>query len=159
MLQGICSAALPKVFLDHNRGLIETLVNNSENLRNITDHFKGLTKSFHMYFFWESLKTTGLNDFVVPKESAAPDEYAEERAGIDADHSGMCKFKDHKAPGYTLVEEALIRYSEAAPEAILTRWKKARTLLHDERQYEALELFGPGVAAPLADSPSGREGM
>jgi hypothetical protein len=139
MLQSICSTALPKTFLDHNHSLVNTLKENSETLRNITDHFKGLSRNFHMYFFWESLKTNGLNDFVVPKESAAPDELAEERSGIEADHSGMCKFSSERSPGYNLVEEAIQRYSEQAPAVIASRWVKAKRLMAEGRVSDALD--------------------
>lgn len=45
-----------------------------------------------------------------------------ERAGIQADHSHMCKFENDSAPGFDLVAEAIQRYSEEAPDAIKGRW-------------------------------------
>ena len=59
---------------------------------------------------------------VVDEESASPTVQDVERAGIQADHSHMCKFENDSAPGFDLVVEAIQRYADEAPAQIKGRW-------------------------------------
>lgn len=43
--------------------------------------------------------------------------------GIEANHSGMCKFSGPNAPGYRTVSMAIYEWVEEAPSAIEVRWK------------------------------------
>ena len=45
-----------------------------------------------------------------------------ERAGIQADHSHMCKFENEDSPGFDLVAEAIQRYADDAPSQVKARW-------------------------------------
>lgn len=57
------------------------------------------------------------------EESASPTVQDVERAGIQADHSHMCKFKNDTAPGFDLVAEGIQRYADDAPSTIKSRWE------------------------------------
>ena len=59
---------------------------------------------------------------VVDEESASPTVQDVERAGIQADHSPLCKFEDENAPGFDLVAEAIQRYAGEAPSQTKARW-------------------------------------
>lgn len=59
---------------------------------------------------------------MVDEESASPTVQDVERAGIQADHSHMCKFEDENAPGFDLVAEAIQRYADEAPSQVKSRW-------------------------------------
>lgn len=59
---------------------------------------------------------------IVEEDSAAPYIEGVQRAGIEADHREMCKFGSVESPGYEVVAEALIRYTQEAPDRISQRW-------------------------------------
>jgi protein SERAC1 len=98
---------------------------------------------FHIYFFHEGkpmdLKTT--RDFVVDETSAAPVMAGVERMVIERDHSHMCKFEDENAPGYDVVAEAIMRYSDDAPNLITGRWEEEKRIRDLEKQEMAKEVL------------------
>ncbi|KAF5867387.1 hypothetical protein ETB97_000156 [Aspergillus alliaceus] len=124
LLQNICSAVLPKKYMESSSQLVKALRTNNETLQNINSLFANMTTRFHIYFFHETLSTDvkGTRELIVDESSAAPYIDGVERMGIEADHRHMCKFQDDNAPGYEAVAEALLRYSRDAPATILDRW-------------------------------------
>lgn len=124
--------------------LLSALEHESETLQNITDYFVPLMRNFRIFFLWEQ-EQTGLKllgrDYVVPQESAAPVHDDTERAGIAADHRRMVKFESPSSQGFRMVMDALSRYCEEAPPAILRRRAGAVQVLGMERQREAAETF------------------
>ncbi|MCJ1283103.1 hypothetical protein MMC26_002430 [Xylographa opegraphella] len=136
-------ALVPSKVLDTDGQLINALEEGSEVLQNITDMFVPLMKNFHIFFFWEQVKTNmGITqDYVVEESSAAPIIDNTERAGLPNDHVNICKFESRTSPGYRLVVAALIRYSKEAPEVISQRWKHAIEMLNSKRTQEAYELL------------------
>lgn len=85
----------------------------------------------------------GSRELVVDEASAAPPAEGVERMGIEADHRHMCKFDNDPSPGYEAVAEALLRYSQHAPDTIAARWaeeNKTRPLTQKEK---AREIFAP----------------
>ena len=64
---------------------------------------------------------------VVDEESASPTVQDVERAGIQADHSHMCKFENERAPGFDLVVDGIQRYAEEAPTTIKMKWDSEKT--------------------------------
>ena len=79
--------------------------------------------------------------YIVPRESAVPPWTNIEQAGIDADHSHLCKFSSTGDPGFRLILAALKRYIRLAPEVIRERWSEDRKLLKREIELEAAELM------------------
>ncbi|KAB8257786.1 lipa and NB-ARC domain protein [Aspergillus pseudonomiae] len=156
LLQNICSAVLPKKYMETSSQLVKALRTNNETLQNINSLFADMMSRFHIYFFHETLSTDvkGTRELIVDESSAAP--YAEgvERMGIEADHRHMCKFEDENAPGYEAVAEALLRYSRDAPATILDRWaeeeqtrraatqNKLKDLLRNERPDSTSQMEG-----------------
>ena len=69
--------------------------------------------------------------------------YDVERAGIQADHSHMCKFESESSPGFDVVVDAIARYSAAAPEMMQTRWNSEKADRKAQRLHQAEELVGP----------------
>lgn len=63
-----------------------------------------------------------------------------ERAGIQADHSHMCKFESENAPGFDLVAEAIQRYADAASDTIKPRWEAEKNDRATQRIFDANEL-------------------
>ena len=77
---------------------------------------------------------------MVEEESASPTVQDVERAGIQADHSHMCKFENDNAPGFDLVVEGIQRYAEAAPYTIKPRWEAEKDERANQRRFDANEL-------------------
>ncbi|KAI3328021.1 hypothetical protein HD806DRAFT_346680 [Xylariaceae sp. AK1471] len=132
----LTSLALPRRFGRFERGLVKALEEESETLQNITDYFTPLMKDFYIHFFWEQEKTDlkYTRDYIVEKESAAPDFDDTERSGIPADHSGMVKFEDSTSSSFRLVAATLERYCEEAPAAINQRWANSNPAFARSRQ-------------------------
>ncbi|OKL63384.1 hypothetical protein UA08_01515 [Talaromyces atroroseus] len=142
LLQKICSAVLPKKFMDSSPQLIEALRSNNEVLQNINRLFNDFFSRFHIYFFHETrpLDLKGTREFVVDEASAAPDIEGAERMGIEADHNSMAKFEDDSSPGFEAVAEAIIRYSRDAPAVIAGRWVEEKAHVQLQNRSKADEL-------------------
>ncbi|WEW55150.1 hypothetical protein PRK78_000578 [Emydomyces testavorans] len=152
LLQSICGAVLPKKLFDTSPQLINSLKTDNEHLQIINRDFVQIMDRFRIYFFHESkpmdLKST--RAFIVDESSAAPLMDGVERMGIEADHSGMCRFEDEGSPGYEAVAEAILRYSTDAPNAVFSRWAQEFKERKLERQEEARRLYG--LNDPLGES-------
>ncbi|PWY92397.1 catalytic protein [Aspergillus heteromorphus CBS 117.55] len=143
LLQNICSAVMPKKFMESSPQLVKTLKTNNETLQNINSLFADITSRFHIYFFHETLSSDikGTRELIVDESSAAPYMEGVERMGIEADHSHMCKFDDDNSPGYEAVAEALLRYSRDAPNTIYDRWVEEEKTRRVQKQTKVRELF------------------
>lgn len=165
-LERICDAVIPGRVLDTRRDLVDALKTNNETLQNIDRQFIQIMSKFHIFFFHEG-KPTKLGsklEFVslvavseicryiltlvqiVDEDSASPTVQDVERAGIQADHSHMCKFENENAPGFDLVVEGIQRYADQAPGIITGRWeaeKRERGMRRDADITEMSRLY-PG---------------
>jgi protein SERAC1 len=141
-LQKLAALTVPTKALQIESSLINALEEESETLQNITDQFAPLMSNFHVYFFWEQLKTDlkFSKDYIVDEASAAPILDNTERSGIAADHRGLCKFKKSSDQGFRTVVAALRRYKEQAPGVVTGRAIRASAALNDQRWHEATEL-------------------
>jgi len=148
-LEWLCKA-VPKKALDTSPQLIDALKMNSETLQNIDRQFAQLVEYFHLFFFHEAKPTDlkGTLRFIVEEDSAAPTLPDVERAGIQADHSHICKFDNENSPGFDLVVDGIQRYAEDAPETIKSRWRAEQAERKTQRLRKAQELF-PGATDSL----------
>jgi hypothetical protein len=123
--------------------IVLPLARGSEILQDIEDQFAPLAKRFSTYCFWEQLPSLvdGKECFIVDKESAVPLWPEIEQAGLDANHSQMCKFRTVHDSGFKIILAALKRYSEHAVKTIRYRWTEDRKLLKSEAEAEATELL------------------
>ncbi|KAI0437710.1 ribonuclease-like protein p/mrp subunit [Xylaria telfairii] len=140
--QRIIDVLLPSKLVDTQAQLLDALKEGSEVLQETTDNFAPLMKDLRIYFFWEQEKTDlGYKlDYVVTESSAAPILDNTDRAGLRADHRGMCRFSSRNAPGYKLVASSLLRYSRDAPQAISRKWRIEKEMLQSLRQQELANL-------------------
>ncbi|KAL8720026.1 MAG: hypothetical protein Q9225_003042 [Loekoesia sp. 1 TL-2023] len=131
--------------------LLSTVENESETLQAITDQFMPLMKQFHIFFFWEEVKTDNgdENVYIVEESSAAPIVDNTERAGIHANHAQMIQFSNRTMSSYRTVIEALMRYCRDAPCIITYRWQQATESLARARNNEAFELMAKQSFAEL----------
>lgn len=143
LLQNICSAVLPKRFMETSPHLIGALRTNNETLQNINSLFAEMMGRYHIYYFHETRSTNvkGSRELIVDESSAAPYVEGVERMGIEADHSTMCKFDGENSPGYEAVAEALLRYSRDAPATISARWLEEKNTRAIRKKAKAKEIF------------------
>ncbi|KAJ5728287.1 hypothetical protein N7493_004617 [Penicillium malachiteum] len=143
LLHNICTAVLPKKFMEGSPQLVKALRTNNETLQHINSLFADILSRFHIYFFHETRSTDvrGTREIIVDEASAAPYIEGVERMGIEADHSHMCKFDDENSAGYEVVAEALKRYSRQAPTLIADRWVAERTARTMEMKAKAREIY------------------
>lgn len=81
---------------------------------------------------------------VVDQTSAAPPVDGV-RGGIEATHSGMCKFMKLNSPGYVPVVSNIRKYARDAPATIVARWEEEREKQMRARKFQANELTGQCV--------------
>ena len=138
-LQKLASTIVPKQISQFKSSLVSALEEESETLQNITDYFIPLIKHFRLCFFWEQEKTDlkYTKEYIVERESAAPNFDNTERSGISADHSGMVKFDSNRSPGFRMAAAVVLQYCEDAPKAIRNKLAASRKQLSEERQREA----------------------
>lgn len=136
--------------------LSSALTKNSATLRDIADQFAPLTKRFSIYFFWEEIESRlgATKGFIVEQDSADPGWETADRAGISADHSQMCKFRDENDDGFKLVLSACRRYIKYAPRVVKTRWIEDRELLARELRQEAAEMLRHDSGLSVSGGPS-----
>ncbi|KAJ5827060.1 hypothetical protein N7447_003823 [Penicillium robsamsonii] len=150
LLQNICNAVLPKRFIESSPQLVKALRTNNETLQHINSLFVDIMGRFHIYFFHETRSTDmrGTREVIVDEHSAAPYMEGVERAGIEADHSHMCKFDDDNAAGYEVVAEAILRYSRQAPAVITDRWVEEKNARTQEKKAKAREIYDARIDDP-----------
>lgn len=143
LLHNICNAVLPKKFMEASPQLVKALRTNNETLQHINSLFVDIMGRFHIYFFHETRSTDvhGTREVIVDEHSAAPYMDGVERAGIEADHSHMCKFDDENSAGYEVVAEAILRYSRQAPAVIRDRWVEERNVRTQVKKAKAREIY------------------
>lgn len=133
--------------LETDSSLLRALEADSEVLQNITDQFAPLMPRFRVFFLWEQERTDlrYTRDYIVDESSAAPMLDGTERAGVAADHRGMCKFASKDAPGFRTVAAALKRWGADAPAVVGERNGAAARALREKDWLAARELVR-GVA-------------
>jgi hypothetical protein len=109
ILQGMVNALVPKKVIDTEAQLVKTLQTNNETLQNININFLDMVNRFKICMVHEAVKTDlkGTKAFIVDKDSAAPLLPDVVYFGIEATHSGMCKFESKNSPGYLAISTTI----------------------------------------------------
>lgn len=151
ILQGMVSALVPKKILHSESQLVKTLKANNETLQNINLHFLDIYQKFKICMVHEAAPTDikGSKAFVVDKDSAAPMLPDVLYFGIEATHSGMCKFENKNSPGYMNVSTTIKSWVQECRPTIQARWENERRQRWQIRQAQAAELLGAFVSRPL----------
>ena len=140
----LASLAIPRKLLTSSSSLASALKDNSETLENTNDMFTPLISRFQTLFLWEQLPTDlkYSRDYIVEEASAAPAMISGmERAGIMADHCGMCRFGSEKDQGFRMVVASLRRYVVEAPAVVAERHVRAEQAAAKGRREEANDLI------------------
>lgn len=143
LLHNICTAVMPKKFMEGSSQLVQSLRTNNETLQHINSLFADIQTRFHIYLFHEtrSMDVRGTRVIIVDESSAAPYMDGVERMGIESDHSHMCKFEDETSPGFEVVAEAIVRYSREAPTVVANRWIEERKTRDLTKKLKAQEIY------------------
>lgn len=144
ILQGMVSALVPKKFMDSEATLVKTLITNNETLQNINLHFLDIYQRFKICMVHEAMKTDlkGTKSFVVDQSSAGPPLSDVEYFGIEATHSGMCKFDTKNSPGYRNVSTSIKGWVVEAPPVIQARFDAEKRSRRQMKEAQAAELLG-----------------
>lgn len=157
ILQSIGDALIPKRFMDTEPHLLRTLKSNNETLQNINLQFLDICSSFEMNMIHEAVKTDlgGTKSFIVDQESASPLLPNVTYYGIEATHSGMCKFETKNSPGYTNVSGTLKSWVIESPKKIKQRVefaKEARIRKARETASQLLADISPETPRTVDDT-------
>ncbi|EFQ31780.1 LipA and NB-ARC domain-containing protein [Colletotrichum graminicola M1.001] len=141
VLQKMADAIAPRKVFESESVLLKTLKKDNETLENINNHFLDVYQRFQIHMAHENHKTDvkGTKMLVVDAKSASPQLPGVTYYGIEATHSGMCKFNSTSAPGYRNVSTAIRDWAEEAPPVIRTRWEIEIDDRRARAQSEAVE--------------------
>ncbi|EFX04695.1 and nb-arc domain containing protein [Grosmannia clavigera kw1407] len=130
VLHAMSDAIIPKKWLLTEPVLLKTLKHDNERLQEINSHFLDVYQRFKIHMVHENHTTDlkGTRTFIVTATSASPQLPGVMYYGIEADHSGMCKFDGPSAPGYFTVSSAIYDWVEEAPPVIDVRWNLEDTI-------------------------------
>ncbi|KAJ0298173.1 hypothetical protein COL516b_010096 [Colletotrichum fioriniae] len=158
VLQKMADAIAPKKMFESESVLLKTLKKDNETLQNINSHFLDFYQRFNIHMAHENHKTDirGTMVTVVDASSASPQLPGVVYYGIEAPHSGMCKFNSSSAPGYRNVSTAIRTWAEEAPPVIRTRWDMEMDDRRARAQSEAAEITRE-YGSPPETVISGRE--
>lgn len=129
---------------------MRTLKANNETLQNINLHFLDICSRFEMTMAHEAVKTDlkGTKAFIVDQDSASPLLPNVTYFGIEATHSGMCKFETKNSPGYTNVSGTLKSWIIESPQLIKERVEAERETRIRKAEGMVREILG-GLPAPV----------
>lgn len=130
--------------MDTDPTLLNTLMKNNETLQNINVHFLDICHNFEMNMVHEAMKTDmgSTKAFVVDQESASPLLPNVSYYGIEATHSGMCKFETKNSPGFTNVSAMLKTWVTDSPSLIRSRHEFEVEARKRTRENQMRELMG-----------------
>ncbi|KAK2034338.1 lipa and NB-ARC domain-containing protein [Colletotrichum zoysiae] len=161
VLQRMADAIAPRKVFESESVLLKTLKKDNETLENINNHFLDVYQRFQIHMAHENHKTDvkGTKMIVVDAKSASPQLPGVTYYGVEATHSGMCKFNSPSAPGYRNVSTAIRNWAEEAPPVIRTRWEIETDDRRARAQSEAAERTHLGNIFPTqASSPTATAG-
>jgi len=156
ILQGMVDALMPKKFMDTESHLVKTLKSNNETLQNINLHFLDIYQRFKICMVHEAVKTDlkGTKAFIVDQASASPLLPDVQYFGIEASHSGICKFESKNSPGYLNVSTTIKSWVTECLPVIKARWEMERNTRTQAREAQAKELLGIYLDNPNTTQPT-----
>jgi len=141
---------VPSKLVDSEAVLVRTLKTDNETLQNINLHFLDIYQRFKICMVHEAAKTDfkGTTQFVVDQAQASPLLPDVQYFGIEATHSGMCKFESKNSPGYLNVSTTIKSWVTESPQVIRARWemeRKTRRQIREAQAKELLDIYGDGT--------------
>jgi hypothetical protein len=156
VLHSLVQTVMPKKVVETEDQLLKTLRNNNETLQNINVHFLDIFHRFEIDMAHEAVKTDlkGTKVFVVDQASASLQLPGVRYYGIEATHSGMCKFESKNAPGYLNVSVTIKRWAKECMPKIESRWRaeiQARQQLAENEARERVGIYD--IRDPRVSNP------
>lgn len=144
MLQAMADAIMPKKLFESESVLLKTLKKDNETLQNINNHFLDIYQRFKIHMAHENHKTDlkATRQLIVDAASAGPQLPGVTYYGIEATHSGMCKFASSTAPGFLSLSTAIREWAQEAPAVIQLRWQIENEESQARAANEAHERLG-----------------
>lgn len=144
MLQGMVNALMPKKVVHTEDQLVKTLQTSNETLQNINLKFLEIYQKFRVYMVHEGVPTDlkGTKMFIVDQISASPQLPGVVYYGIEATHSGMCKFESKNSPGYSNISGTIKSWVEESPRVIESRRESEKQKRWRDKNDQAAELLG-----------------
>ncbi|KAL8376726.1 hypothetical protein RB595_007715 [Gaeumannomyces hyphopodioides] len=154
VLQAMSDAVVPKGIFETESVLLRTLKKDNETLQAINNHFLDIYQRFRIHMVHENFKTPikGHKILVVDANSAGPQLPGVTYYGIDATHSGMCKYDSVDAPGYRIVSTTLRDWVAEASPFIEMRWKVEEEDRRMKTVNQMHEMRMPYMPATLSSS-------
>lgn len=155
ILQAMSDAIIPRKFFESESVLLRTLKKENETLANINSHFLDIYQRFRIHMAHENHKTDlkGTSALIVDANSASPQLPGVTYYGIEATHTGMCKFASPSAPGYRNISTDIRQWIIDAPAMIQVRWEveeeERRARIRNEMS-ERMSPFGGSFTGPSA---------
>jgi hypothetical protein len=155
MLQAMSDAVVPRKFFETESVLLKTLKKDNETLQNINSHFLDIYQRFKIHMAHENHKTDikGTKVIIVDASSASPQLPGVTYYGIEATHSGMCKFEGFNAPGYRNVSTSIREWIGEAPAVIEVRWQIEEEDTKARANADVMEQMRPFENSPNAGAP------
>ncbi|KAE8447983.1 hypothetical protein EG329_009906 [Mollisiaceae sp. DMI_Dod_QoI] len=144
ILQSMVDALIPRKILSSHSQLVKTLQTNNETLQNINLKFLDIYPNHLRVCMVHETHLTDLKGtkmLIVDQASASPQLPNVQYFGIEATHSGMCKFDSKNSPGYTNVSVTLKQWVQEAPLSVQQNWEEERILRERQRQGEAARIL------------------
>ncbi|KAK4231930.1 hypothetical protein QBC38DRAFT_525734 [Podospora fimiseda] len=140
VLQLMSDITMPRKLFETQPTLLRALKKDNETLQGINSHFLDVYQRFRIHMVHENHRTDvrGSKVLVVDAASAGPQLPGVTYYGIEASHSGMCKFESEKAPGWVNVSTALREWVGDGGDVIPIRWEVEE---EDRRTRANLENF------------------
>ncbi|KPM37580.1 hypothetical protein AK830_g8999 [Neonectria ditissima] len=145
MLQAMSDAIIPRKFFESESVLLRTLKKDNETLANINSHFLDIYQRFHIHMAHENHKTDvkGTKVLIVDANSASPQLPGVTYYGIEATHTGMCKFDGPSAPGYRNISTDIRQWVVDAPAVVQVRWEVEEEERRARMRNEISERMSP----------------
>lgn len=140
VLQLMSDITIPRRIFETQPTLLRALKRGNETLQGINSHFLDVYQRFRIHMVHENHRTDvrGSKILVVDAASAGPQLPGVTYYGIEASHSGMCKFDGENAPGWVNVSTAIREWVGDGGNVIPIRWE----VEEDDRKARAsLEMF------------------
>lgn len=149
MLQAMSDVVVPKKIFRSEPILLKKLKKGYETLLDINNHFLDVCGRFKMHMAHENhpthFRTTRV--LVVDTNSASPQMEGVTNYGIEATHSGMCKFDSANAPGFRTMSTAIREWAMECPEVIKLRWSREEGERRTRASDDAGERMRPHVCS------------
>ncbi|KAI8671105.1 hypothetical protein NCS57_00584400 [Fusarium keratoplasticum] len=161
ILQAMSDAIAPKRLFGGEPMLLKTLKKDPEALTKIDNRFCEIYRHFEILMVHENQPSDikGSKFFVVGAEVANPPLPHATSFGIEAAHSGMCKFDSLKTPGFIRIRTAIQKWVRDAPAQVQKHWMRENESPASAAEDEVIQPFTPSQTSSEHHLPAPTDDM